>query len=62
MDVQIVTSYAVLVVGIALIGWLWAFIGGSGKRRTVVRLTTTFVVWGLVCYTMQLLVSGSGQG
>lgn len=54
MDLQIVFSYAVLVVGIAAIGWLWAIIGGAGKRQTVVRLTTAFVVWGVLCYTLQL--------
>lgn len=57
MDLQIVISYVVLVVGIAAISSLWAIIGGAGKRQNVVRLTTAFAVWGVFCYAVQL-VSG----
>ncbi len=53
MDIFI--NYIVLVVGIGLIGLLWGIIGGQGSRKSVVGLTTAFVIWGVICYTIQLV-------
>lgn len=52
---NVLWSYVALVVGIAIIGSIWSIIGGRGERKTVVRLTSAFVIWGVVCYTFQLL-------
>jgi hypothetical protein len=51
---DIVINYAVLIVGIGIIGMLWAIIGGQGKRKSVIQLTSAFVAWGIICYTIQL--------
>lgn len=51
---EIFINYLVLIVGIGAIGMLWALIGGQGNRKSVVGLTTAFVIWGVICYTVQL--------
>ena len=52
---NVALSYVVLIIGIAAIGFLWAVIGESGDKRSVVRLTSLFVLWGVVSFTFQLV-------
>lgn len=52
---EIFINYIVLIVGIGLIGVLWGIIGGQGNRKSVISLTTAFVIWGIICYTIQIM-------
>ncbi|MDM5335131.1 hypothetical protein QUF56_18200 [Ureibacillus composti] len=51
--VEILLNYLILIVGIGLIGFFWSLTAES--KKGIWRTIFTFVIWGVISYTIQIV-------